>query len=108
MHIAGLIGLFSKQDLSRSISFFMTNNSVVKREGSKKISLQGLIFISGYFSNSHSILKLKKYHNISYYVGYFPYDTTTFFMILDLLMNYVGEVAQGSQWEKYLTLIEYA
>ena len=28
--------------------------------------------------------------------------------ILDLLKNYVNEVDQRSQWEKYLPLVEYA
>ena len=28
--------------------------------------------------------------------------------VLDLLKNYVGEVAQKAQWEKYLPLVEYA
>ena len=27
---------------------------------------------------------------------------------LDLLKNYVGEVAQANQWEHYLPLVEYA
>ena len=29
-------------------------------------------------------------------------------IVLDLLKNYVGEVAQANQWEQYLPLIEYA
>ena len=29
-------------------------------------------------------------------------------IVLDLLKNYVGEVAQANQWEKYLPLVEYA
>ena len=29
-------------------------------------------------------------------------------IVLDLLKNYVGEVAQANQWEQYLPLVEYA
>ena len=29
-------------------------------------------------------------------------------IVLDLLKSYVGEVAQGNQWEQYLPLVEYA
>ena len=29
-------------------------------------------------------------------------------IVLDLLKNYVGEVAQANQWENYLPLVEYA
>ena len=29
-------------------------------------------------------------------------------MVLDLLKNYVNEVDQRNQWEKYLPLVEYA
>ena len=29
-------------------------------------------------------------------------------IVLDLLKNYAGEVAQANQWEQYLLLIEYA